>query len=200
MRANWRDLDFDEIPEWPVHIQNILLALGSVLLLVLAYFFVISPLKSDLDAEQRRELSLKTMFHSKAQSVTEQTILDEQIKSMNMRYREKVDNLPEKTELAGLLAGINDTGVKQNLTFQRLNWQKEVESDWLFKIPLRIELRGNYENISAFSSEVTRLPHIVLLHEFTLSRINNSPIHKSNLQFVVTAYTYRHVNPSGEQR
>lgn len=197
MAADWRDLEIDEIPEWSVKAQSVLLASLSMLLIVGAVFFLVMPFNADLAQAKQQEALLKSQFRMKAEQVAALPNVDEQLQNLQAFYRRLTEQLPEAGELAQLLAGINDTGLQYHLDFERLNWQTGEQVGWLYQVPLDIELIGSYQNVGFFSAALAKLSRIVALQDFTLERVSDDG---ELLRFIVTAHTYRYVEADAKEK
>ncbi len=195
MSADWRDFEFDEMPEWSPKAQNVLLSLFVCALIALGVFFLVLPINQDINISKQEESMLRNQFRMKAEQVASLPDVDEQMIALRNFYLKLKTQLPEEDELATLLAGINDTGLQFQLDFKRLDWQKSQKIGWLLKLPLSIELDGTYQNIGEFSSALSRLPRIVALQDFSLSRIDD----ENRLKLSVIAHTYRFVDLKGDE-
>lgn len=196
MLADWRDLEVDEIPEWSSKAQGVVLGILSLVFLLISTFFLLLPINAQIDRVTQQETALRNQFRYKAEQVASLPDVDEQMNALTAFYERLKMQLPEKSELAILLAGINDTGLQYDLNFKRLDWQKGKQIGWLYKVPLKIELEGSYNNIGLFSSAISRLPRIVALQDFTLRRIEE----QNDLALSVEAYTYRFVEKRGSKK
>ncbi|USH02657.1 type 4a pilus biogenesis protein PilO [Grimontia kaedaensis] len=189
MAADWRDWEIDEIPEWSATAQNILLGVLGIVVLAAALFFVVLPAQQDIGLARQDESLLRTQFRIKAEQVAALPDVDEQVAELQKFYSHLTEQLPAADELALLLAGINDTGLQYNLNFEKLNWNKGKHVGWLYQVPLDIELTGEYADMGEFSAALARLPRIVTLQDFTLSREKDKT---DRLRFSVGAHTYRY--------
>lgn len=189
MAADWRDWEIDEIPEWPATAQNVLLGVLAIIVLAAAIFFVVLPAQQDVELAKQDESLLRTQFRIKAEQVAALPNVDEQVEELQRFYSHLTKQLPAEDELALLLAGINDTGLQYNLNFEKLNWNKGKHVGWLYQVPLDIELTGEYADMGQFSAALARLPRIVALQDFTLSREKDKT---DQLRFSVGAHTYRY--------
>ncbi|WP_325891467.1 type 4a pilus biogenesis protein PilO [Grimontia sp. NTOU-MAR1] len=189
MAADWRDWEIDEIPEWPASAQNMLLGVLAIVVLAAAIFFAVLPAQQEVELAKQDETLLRTQFRMKAEQVAALPNVDVQVEELQRFYRHLTKQLPAEDELALLLAGINDTGLQYNLNFEKLNWNKGQHVGWLYQVPLDIELTGEYADMGQFSAALARLPRIVALQDFSLSREKDK---SDQLRFLVGAHTYRY--------
>lgn len=189
MRADWRDFDIDEIPEWPATAQHLVLLILMAVMVVVSMSVVVLPLVDDTERARQEEAGLRGVFRMKAEQVAALPDVSEQMDALAVFYRNLTRQLPAEEELALLLAGINDTGLQYDLNVEKLKWQSGHHVGWLYQVPLDIELTGDYDSMGQFSAALARLPRIVALQDFTLSREKGT---SEQLRFSVAAHTYRY--------
>ncbi|MGF1721632.1 type 4a pilus biogenesis protein PilO [Vibrio kyushuensis] len=186
--ANFKDLDIDEIAEWPLIPQ-----LGTLVLLILVFqgvggWFYVLPKQESLDELKRQEQILKSTLRIKANKVATLPKLKVQLDELQERYDYLMRQLPEQKELASMLASVNEFGLKNSLTFTRIDWGQKQNQEFLYRLPLNIELTGSYNNIGQFSEAIANLPRIIVLEDIDWQRVSQE---SSTLHFRVRAYTYQ---------
>ncbi|MGF1697469.1 type 4a pilus biogenesis protein PilO [Vibrio lamellibrachiae] len=186
--ANFKDLDIDEIAEWPLIPQ-----LGTLVLLILVLqgvggWFYVLPKQESLDELKRQEQTLKSTLRIKANKVATLPKLKVQLDELQERYDYLMRQLPEQKELASMLASVNEFGLKNSLTFTRIDWGQKQNQEFLYRLPLNIELTGSYNNIGQFSEAIANLPRIIVLEDIDWQRVSQE---SSTLHFRVRAYTYQ---------
>lgn len=187
MAWEWRRLPF---APWSVK-----LSLWGALLMVLGYVGWLStgqPNQATLLDAHRQESQLKTRYRQLAHEVAALPDVQAQIETLNRRYARLIRQLPEEEELAGLLAGVNEVGMRHQLQFETLAWQPRQQGTWLDAIPINIVLAGQYRDIGAFSADIAAMTRLVSLQDFVLSRETAQPPSAAPLQFSVSATTYRY--------
>ncbi|QKE35409.1 type 4a pilus biogenesis protein PilO [Vibrio fluvialis] len=186
--ANLQELELDEIAEWPLLPQ-----LAVLLLLVLALqgagYWVYMLLKQDaLEGLKQQEQTLKSTIRIKASKVATLPKLKTQLDELAERYDFLLRQLPVQKELASMLASVNELGLENTLTFTRIDWGERQNQEFLYRLPLNIELTGNYHNIGDFSEAIARLPRIINFDDVDWQRVSQE---SSTLHFRVRAYTYQ---------
>ncbi|RXJ73455.1 pilus assembly protein PilO [Veronia nyctiphanis] len=189
--ADWRDLDLEEIPEWSKAAQHGLLMLSSVVVAAAALFFFILPASQDVQSLVTEEQLLKTQFRIKAQQVAALPDVGEQIEALQSHYDFLSQQLPAEDDMATILQRVNEVGLKQGLTFNRLEFQEPKQSGWLYEIPLTMNISGNYDNLGLFSEDISRMPRVVALQDFSLKKTSKNQ--NGPLTYSVSAVTYRFV-------
>lgn len=186
--ANLRDLDIDELLEWPLNAQLIVIILLMVALQVIGYGMYLLPKQEVLEGLKQQESSLKSMVRIKANKVAALPQLQTQLDELTERYDFLLRQLPAQQELASLLASVNELGLENGLTFTRIDWGEKQPQAFLYRLPLNIELTGNYHNIGDFSQAIATLPRIINVDDVDWQRVSQE---SSTLHFRVRAYTYQ---------
>ncbi|MCK6263168.1 type 4a pilus biogenesis protein PilO [Vibrio sp. ZSDE26] len=186
--ARFQDLDLDEITEWPMLPQLGALLLLLVLLQAAAGWFYIMPKVERLDALKHQEHVLKSTLRIKANKVATLPKLRVQLDELQERYDYLMRQLPEQKELASMLASVNEFGLKNSLTFTRIDWGQKQNQEFLYRLPLNIELTGSYNDIGHFSEAIANSPRIIVLEDIDWQRVSQE---SSTLHFRVRAYTYQ---------
>ncbi|MBY7914671.1 type 4a pilus biogenesis protein PilO [Vibrio fluvialis] len=186
--ANLQELELDEIAEWPLLPQ-----LAVLLLLVLAlqgagYWLYLLPKQDALEGLKQQEQTLKSTIRIKASKVATLPKLKTQLDELAERYDFLLRQLPVQKELASMLASVNELGLENTLTFTRIDWGEKQNQEFLYRLPLNIELTGNYHNIGDFSEAIARLPRIINFDDVDWQRVSQE---SSTLHFRVRAYTYQ---------
>ncbi|EKO3476987.1 type 4a pilus biogenesis protein PilO [Vibrio fluvialis] len=186
--ANLQELELDEIAEWPLLPQ-----LAVLLLLVLAlqgagYWLYMLPKQDALEGLKQQEQTLKSTIRIKASKVAMLPKLKTQLDELAERYDFLLRQLPVQKELASMLASVNELGLENTLTFTRIDWGEKQNQEFLYRLPLNIELTGNYHNIGDFSEAIARLPRIINFDDVDWQRVSQE---SSTLHFRVRAYTYQ---------
>ncbi|ELI5732945.1 type 4a pilus biogenesis protein PilO [Vibrio fluvialis] len=186
--ANLQELELDEIAEWPLLPQ-----LAVLLLLVLAlqgagYWLYMLPKQDALEGLKQQEQTLKSTIRIKASKVATLPKLKTQLDELAERYDFLLRQLPVQKELASMLASVNELGLENTLTFTRIDWGEKQNQEFLYRLPLNIELTGNYHSIGDFSEAIARLPRIINFDDVDWQRVSQE---SSTLHFRVRAYTYQ---------
>ncbi|WP_117235970.1 type 4a pilus biogenesis protein PilO [Vibrio maerlii] len=183
-----QELDLDEITEWPLVAQSILVVLLVLVIQGVGAWFYLKPQVAGLEALKQKEGTLKSTIITKTNQVAALPKLQAQLDELNSRYDLLLKQLPMEKELASMLASVNEHGIENNLTFTRIDWGDKQEQDFLYRLPLNIELTGDYYNIGDFSEAIARSPRIINLDDASWHRVSQE---SSSLHFHVKAYTYQ---------
>ena len=192
---DWRELEFDEMPDWPVAAQALVAGLLAALVLLAGYWYWLTPKQDGLERLKYQEQELRVHLARRANQVAALPKVRDQVVILQDRYQQVVKQLPEEDELSSLLASVNDIGVSNGLVFQRIEWAPRIERPLYFELPIHINVTGHYEDIGRFAADIAHLPRVVLLKDIDLRR---SEPDQAQLQLKVSATTFRFKTPPME--
>ncbi|MFA0214504.1 type 4a pilus biogenesis protein PilO [Vibrio cyclitrophicus] len=187
-RMSLQDLDVDEITEWSLLPQLLVILLLMVLIQGLGTWLYILPLDDELQKMKQQEQTLKATLRIKANKVAALPKLQSQLDELTSRYDYLLEQLPVQKELASMLASVNELGLDNKLTFTRIDWGQKQNKAFLYRLPLNIELTGDYHEIGDFSAAIAKLPRIISFDDVNWQRVSQE---SSTLHFRVRAYTYQ---------
>ncbi|MDR9825462.1 type 4a pilus biogenesis protein PilO [Vibrio sp. FNV 38] len=183
-----RELEFEELPEWPLLPQGIVIVILFLLLQVLGYWIHLQPKAEQIESLKQQEQTLKTTLRIKASKAAALPKIQAQLDELQQRYDYLSRQLPIQKELASLLAAVNEKGLANRLTFTRIDWGEKQNQAFLYRLPLNIDLTGSYHDIGQFSQAIAELPRIINFDDVDWQRVSQE---SSTLHFRVRAYTYQ---------
>lgn len=186
--ASYSDLDIEEIAEWPLLAQVAVMLLLVAVIQGFGYWFYLKPQAEHIDELKIKEQTLKSTVVIKANKVATLPKLQAQLAELSERYDYLSKQLPVQKELASMLASVNEVGLKNSLTFTRIDWGQKQNQEFLYRLPLNIELTGDYHNIGDFTQAIAELPRIINFDDVYWQRVSQE---SSTLHFRVRAYTYQ---------
>jgi len=184
-------LDLGKIPKW-AQILIIVVVVGAV---GAAYFFLQYEPKSQQIAgliatiqTQQNDISVKK---AKAARLEELKKENEWLKA---RLKELTEQLPEESEVSGLLRQISDLGKSADLEI--LSWvpgRKRTNQSGLYEeIPVDVALNGTYHNLGKFFSKISSMTRVV-----NITGIRMTGKEKLGVGFTATAFTRVPAPPQG---
>ncbi|MDX1302592.1 type 4a pilus biogenesis protein PilO [Photobacterium sp.] len=188
--SDWHDLDLDEITDWPIIPQSVVVLFLALVVAAVGYWYWLTPLQHELVSLKQQEMALRVKLIDRAAQVAELPTLKKQIEELEQRYHTVINQLPVEKELASLLSGINDIGIRNGLEFQRIQWAPRIELQWYYELPLNMQLTGSYEEIGQFAASIAKLSRIVTLKDFDLKVVEQTG-QQETLSLKVSASTYR---------
>lgn len=161
-------LDPQNIGSWPMPVKVMVYVLVFIGVLVLGYMADLSGIKTSLENGELEQQTLLTEFESKVFKAQNLDTYKQQLKDMEDSFGALLRQLPQDTEVPGLLEDITHTGLGSGLEFDAIDLGNEVAKDFYAEQPISIKVTGDYHAFGAFVSGVSALPRIVTLHDFTI--------------------------------
>ncbi len=178
---------FDTLGVWPRLTRIAILVLLVIAALGLGYWFKVKEMHVVQDRAIAKEESLKKDFEQKAFEAKNLPAYREQMKEIDKSFGALLAQLPEDTEVPGLLEDITEIGLGSSMNISSIALQPERASEFYVELPIKISATGTYHDFGAFVSGVSGLPRIVTLHNYSLKRDKNGV-----LGFTIEAKTYRY--------
>lgn len=189
------DLDFSNIPDWPLPVRAFVIALVAVAVLFLGYWFDVKDQQLRLDQAIKSESELKSEFERKAAKAANLDAYKQQLDEMKQSFGTMLRQLPNKTEVADLLVDVSQTGLASGLEFELFKPQAEIPKDFYAELPISIKVKGRYHEFGAFVSGVAALPRIVTIHDVAISPVQAKEGETGGeLVMELTAKTYRYMD------
>lgn len=186
-----KKLDPKDIGSWPIIPKALALCGLFILILFAGYWFDWQNQLADLDSAKEKESQLRETFISKKKQAVNLDTYRRQLKDLEQAFGALIKQLPNKAEMDALLTDINQAGLGRGLEFELFRpASSETLSEFYAERPISIRVTGNYHDLGAFASDVSRLPRIV-----TLNDINITP-GSQGLTMSAVAKTYRYLDES----
>lgn len=187
-------LDPENIGSWPLAVKVLIYVIVFVVVLVLGYVFDISGMRETFARGQEEQEQLLQDFEQKVFKANNLDVYKKQLKDMEDSFGSLLRQLPQDTEVPGLLEDITHTGLGSGLEFDGIELGGEQSKEFYAELPIDITVHGDYHAFGAFVSGVSALPRIVTLHDFKISPITSkfadsgAPV----LRMEIQAKTYRY--------
>lgn len=206
---DFNNIDFKNAGNLPLPVKGVLL-LGLLLVLVaVGYWFLWKPASQDLETARLKETELRDVFLNKKRQSVNLEAYKEQMVEIERTFGALLKQLPDKSQMDGLLTDINQVGLARGLEFELFKPGKEVIGDFYAEMPIQIKVVGTYHDLGAFATDVSKLSRIVTLNDLVISaggdpkkaRANAStknaePADSNILVMEAVAKTYRYLDAS----
>ncbi|MFN5190875.1 MAG: type 4a pilus biogenesis protein PilO, partial [Burkholderiales bacterium] len=174
---------------WPFRAGGLLLLFLAVL--AAGWFGLFSVQLEELDKEKRKEAELKNTFLEKKKLAVNLEAYQQQRAEIEQSFGVLLKSLPTKSEIEALIIDINQAGLGRGLQFELFKpAQNENITEFYAEKPVDLKVTGNYHDLGAFASDVSKLPRIVLLHDLKIENVKDGL-----LSMEAKAKTYRYLDP-----
>ena len=189
--SQFRALNPQQPGQWPILPKVLAWVAVAIVMVVLGWFFLLSPAHEELDAQRAREPALKADYRSNLGQAVNLAELRKQKLQVEEYVTQLEKQLPGKAEMDALLSDINQAGLGRGLQFELFRPGSVVVKDYYAELPIAIKVSGRYHDIGAFAGDIANLSRIVTLHNLVIT----SPKDNSGaLSMEATARTYRYLD------
>jgi len=163
------NIDFNNIGVWPTAGKVTVWVLVFIVVLSVSYQLDLSGRLETLRTEEAKELTLRQEFEKKVNDAANLEEYRAQMVEMEASFEGLLKQLPQDTEVPGLLDDISGRGLDSGLTFSTIDLKKEVAADYYIELPIEVVVTGGYHDFGTFASGIAGLPRIVTLDDFSIT-------------------------------
>ncbi|MDZ7734793.1 MAG: type 4a pilus biogenesis protein PilO [Gammaproteobacteria bacterium] len=180
-----KNLDPSNIGAWPWPVKIVVIVFACAALGYATYHYDISGQQEQLAQAESKEQELRRTFEIKQKKAANLEPLKQQMEEMEQSFGDMLRQLPNQTEVAGLLVDISQTGLAAGLEFELFKPGDEIPAEFYAELPIDIRVVGDYHQLGEFVSGIAELPRIVTTHNVNISRSDDE------LTMNAVAKTYR---------
>ena len=185
-------LDPKKIGSWPILPKLGVLLLVLVLIVFASYWFDWDEQITKINGETSKEEGLRKKFIEKKTEAVNLPSYQKQLEDIEKQFGALLKQLPGKSEMDALLTDINQAGLGRGLQFELFKPAGgETRRDFYAELPISIKVSGNYHDIGAFASDISKLSRIVTLNDIALAP---SSAKGGGLVLDATAKTFRYLD------
>lgn len=193
------NIDLQNAGNLPLPVKAFLLAILFTLILILGYFVFWQPAFESLEAEKTKEASLKQVYLDKKSQAINLAVYTQQMVEIEKAFGALLKQLPDRSQIDGLLTDINQAGLERGLEFELFKPGNEIIDEFYAEMPIAIRVVGHYQDLGEFATTVSKLSRIVTLDNISIRNQQKSSDQKANLSdsllvMDATARTYRYLD------
>ena len=197
-----RELDFNNIGQWPQNAKIGLCAFIALVILLLAWLLFVRDKRTELEGLQGQETELRTEFETKQGRAANLEPLKQQLAQMEQQLQQMLRQLPSKTEMPDLIVDISQTALATGIQNDLFQPGPEAKQEFYAEKPIMLRMVGTYHQFGAFVSGVASLPRVVIMtmHDISLQpkKTKDNPNARiganSALELAGTVKTYRYLD------
>ncbi|MDD3517122.1 MAG: type 4a pilus biogenesis protein PilO [Chromatiales bacterium] len=188
-----RNIDPKNMGSAPLFIRIGAMLLAVAAILGAGYYFDTQPQREILAREEAKEPPLRQTFEDKQRRAANLEALKQQLEEMERTFGALLQQLPNQTEIPGLLVDVSQTALASGLEIELFRPGGESKKGFYAELPIALRMKGGYHDFGNFVSGVAALPRIVTIGDVTLTPNSDDG---SKMTFTATAKTYRYVEGS----
>ena len=193
---DFNNIDFKNAGSLPVPVKAVLLSALFLILLALGYYFLWSPAIESLDAAKAKEQELRQVFLDKKSQAINLVGYKQQMVEIEKTFGALLKQLPDRSQMDGLLTDINQAGLGRGLEFDLFKPGQETQAEFYAEMPISIKVKGTYQDLGNFATDISKLSRIVTLNDVSISALNveGKPTADNMLTMEAVAKTYRYLD------
>jgi len=192
---DFNNIDFKNAGSMPMPVKLVLLGFLFLVLVGLGYWFLWSDQIAEIDQAKAKEQELRQTFLAKKAQAVKIDAYKQQMIDIEKTFGALLKQLPDKSQMDGLLTDINQAGLGRGLEFDLFKPGQETPADFYAEMPIQIKIKGKYHDIGAFATDISKLSRIVTLNDLSITPFSNDS-KDSVLTLDAVAKTYRYLDSS----
>lgn len=192
---DFNNIDLNNVGSLPLPIKAVLLGILFLVLTGIGYWFMWSPAIEELDQSVAKEKELRQVFLAKKGQAIKIEAYRQQMVEIERTFGALLKQLPDKSEMDGLLTDVNQAGLGRGLEFELFKPGQETVAEFYAEMPIQIKVLGGYHDLGAFATDVSKLPRIVTLNNLIIQPANKES-KDGRLVLEAVAKTYRYLDSS----
>ena len=196
-------LSMDSILKLPTSKKVIILVVILCVIAGLYLYLFFMPQREELNFA-KGELSKLTKELSESRAITRDLEkFKGQVEKLNEELKDALTQLPNEKEIPEILKNISSLGKESNLEFTLFRPKPEEPQQFYAKVPIELVALGSYHNIGIFFDKVSKLPRIINVVDFNMTRAKEIK-GRSELEILVKTScminTYRFIEKKSEEK
>ncbi|MDI1360806.1 type 4a pilus biogenesis protein PilO [Methylotenera sp.] len=193
---DFNNIDFNNAGSLPAAVKAVLLASIFVVILALGYYFLWTDAFTSLDTAKAKEDELRKVFLDKQAQAVNLAGYKQQMVDIEKTFGALLKQLPDKSQMDGLLTDINQAGLGRGLEVELFKPGQETQAEFYAEMPISIKVLGTYHDLGAFATDISKLSRIVTLNDISVSTGKDVKSNNADAILVMeaTARTYRYLD------
>ena len=156
----------------PKKVLVLVVILCAIAGLYLYFFFM--PGRDELNVAQRELGKLEVELSNSKAIARDLQKFKEQVEKLNEELKNALTQLPNEKEIPEILKTISSLGKESNLEFTLFRPKPEQPQQFYATVPIEMVALGNYHNIGIFFDKVSKLPRIINVVDFNMTKTKDA--------------------------
>lgn len=167
-------IDLKQAGNLPSAVKAVLLATLFLLIVFLGYYLLWSSAWDSLDEAKAKEQQLRTVYTNKKSIAINLARYQQQMADIEISFGAMLKQLPDRSQMDGLLTDINQAGLGRGLEFELFKPGQENQAEFYAQMPISIKVQGTYHELGAFATDISKLSRIVTLNDLVITNPNKA--------------------------
>lgn len=196
-------LSMDSVLKLPTSKKVMILVAMLCIIAALYLYLFFMPQREELNFA-KGELSKLTKELNESRAITRDLEkFKGQVEKLNEELKNALTQLPNEKEIPEILKNISSLGKESNLEFTLFRPKPEEPQQFYAKVPIELVALGSYHNIGIFFDKVSKLPRIINVVDFNMTRAKEVKGRSETEILVKTSCminTYRFIEKKSEEK
>lgn len=144
-------------------------AVGYLLILVAAFFVLISPTLDGISAANAKNKDLTTKRDEATRRAANRPAFQAKVAQLQVDLNKALRELPDGREIPALLSDIDGLARKSGLEVRKFQPLPEVTREYYAEVPVQIVMDGGFHEVGTFFDKVSKMNRIVSVADVLLS-------------------------------
>lgn len=167
-------IDLKQAGNLPNAVKAVLLATLFLLIVFLGYYLLWSSAWDSLDEAKAKEQQLRSVYTNKKSIAINLARYQQQMADIEISFGAMLEQLPDRSQMDGLLTDINQAGLGRGLEFELFKPGQETQAEFYAQMPISIKVQGTYHELGAFATDISKLSRIVTLNDLVITNPNKA--------------------------
>jgi type IV pilus assembly protein PilO len=167
-------IDLKQAGNLPSAVKAVLMATLFLLIVFLGYYLLWSSAWESLDEAKAKEQQLRTVYTNKKSIAINLARYQQQMADIEISFGAMLKQLPDRSQMDGLLTDINQAGLGRGLEFELFKPGQETQAEFYAQRPISIKVQGTYHELGAFATDISKLSRIVTLNDLMITNPNKA--------------------------
>lgn len=167
-------IDLKQAGNLPSAVKAVLLATLFLLIVFLGYYLLWSSAWDSLDEAKAKEQQLHSVYTNKKSIAINLARYQQQMADIEISFGAMLKQLPDRSQMDGLLTDINQAGLGRGLEFELFKPGQENQAEFYAQMPISIKVQGTYHELGAFATDISKLSRIVTLNDLVITNPNKA--------------------------
>jgi len=140
----------------------------------LYFYFFLNPKQEELKELNSKFVKLDAELKNYIAVTKDLEKFRTEEKRLNQELSEAIKQLPNEKEIPEILKNITSLGKESNLEFTLFKPKPEEPQQFYARVPIELIALGNYHNIGIFFDRVSKLPRIINVVDFNMTRAKSA--------------------------
>lgn len=184
---------FDPIVNAPRPQKILLGVMGVVIIVGLAYFFLLSPIEGRITARRMELASIQRDIAESRRIVADLGRFRAEVAELERKVEILKDKLPNEKEMPALYRTLSDAAFQSGLGVGLFQPKEPKIGDFFVEIPITMAAEAGYHQYGQFFERIAGFPRVVNIVDWKLSSLQkgNASVIKADL--TLATYMYRPV-------